>query len=418
GGGRGGGGGGGSRKKGGGAVDVEDVRAGVRKAPDLLQLGGSAAVNERGDAVRRRDRAGIGALQNGNAQFAERYTVTRGKQLGPGECGKARDATYGSRLACDDGQSESDNFVAVFAPAKGEPWSGQFAHHLAKVAKQEADSDMPPPRGQNRSSNILQAAHAAASKHLTQQKNRLEASGGASAVVLSLVSRPGEAHSLHEYVYGGRWALFRNDGSGYKCVHISPAMTQPGANERNSAAPLSERNSATPLQLHASSTRLTRSLPPCVEEREIRENDVIIAGSHGFFDNLILPRQPPGAGKPPPDEQLATCLEEHVQGVVKKCQDQCAVCAAMRTGGGGGRASVLCIGECLQRVVSARMRGGGTPGDVTIFVTRAKERELSAEDTDSKGTLLELMSRQDVLRAAVVDPGGYRTFATCHVREV
>ena len=85
---------------------------------------------------------------------------------------------------------------------------------------------------------------------------------------------------------------------------------------------------------------------------------MIIAGSDGLFDNLILAAKPPGAEKfkrpTPPDAKLRACLEQHVRDTLRQCTVDCAVCKAMSGGGGGGRASAMCIGESLQRVADGR----------------------------------------------------------------
>ena len=119
---------------------------------------------------------------------------------------------------------------------------------------------------------------------------------------------------------------------------------------------------------------LMRDLP------QVFEDDVIIAGSDGLFDNLILAAKPPGAEKfkrpTPPDAKLRACLEQHVRDTLRQCSVDCAVCTAMTGGGGGGRASVMCIGESLQRVAASNMARGGNPDDLTIFVTRVSTGSL------------------------------------------
>ncbi|KAJ1486812.1 hypothetical protein T484DRAFT_1942681 [Baffinella frigidus] len=383
------------------------------------------------------------------------------------------DDRYNTSLPCDDAESQSDNFVSIFdGVGQCGVWSGKFARYLAQFSKKEADIDLLPASllpGQNRSDNILQEAHQHAWARLNTN-NPLTSSGASTAVVLSLVSRPEDRHSLHQYVYGdSRWALLRNEGRGYKCLYISPDMKAPGTNA--------------PLQLQAITTR-RKHLPPIVMEREVMEDDVIIAGSDGLFDNLILGPTPlPGAGKlrqpKLSDEEvnakLRKRLEDHVRDTVQMCKGACAVCEAMNQGGGGGRASVLCIGESIQRVVASNMKlehaarlimlksgdpftgwkqRGCNPDDLTIFVTRVsmgrlpdlpkntcaamkeastrmkrqegasawhdtgifKAQAYIAKDMQARGATEELQAKQQRLRQAVVDPEGYRTFETCHVR--
>ena len=168
----------------------------------------------------------------------------------------------------------------------------------------------------------------------------------------------------------GRWALLRHDGRGYKCLYISPDMKHPGSDPKNPA----------PLQLFAITTSDTSSSPPIAMRREIVEDDVIIAGSDGLFDNLILLPKPAGAENlrrpTPPDKTLRACLEDHVRQTSLECKRACAVCKAMHRGKGGGRAPVMCIGESLQRVAADNMKRGGNPDDLTIFVTRVSMGSL------------------------------------------
>jgi len=444
----------------------------VKLSEELLQLSGQPWEGEQW----KRDQAGFDELRRSKAQFAERFTVIRGKiQFEPNERVKLNDVAYATSLPCDDAESQSDNFVSIFDGVGSlGVWSGKFARYLAQFSKKEADVDQLPASllpGQNRSDNILQEAHAAAFVELKNKARQpggdpQEVSGASTAVVLSLVSRPGDKHALHQYVYGdSRWALLRNEGGGYKCLYISPEMVVPGT-EQNA--------NPTPLQLEGRRKRHNRNKPPPIVmesdhpgEHGVLEDDVIIAGSDGLFDNLILLRQPPGAQKfrrpTPTDDKLRKCLEEHVSVAVQACKGRCAVCKEMNKGGVGGRASVLCIGESIQRVVASNMARGGKPDDLTIFVTRvsmgslpdlpkktctdmkvastlmqrqegAVNRQegssawhdkgicavLAGLDKDSKGAtarkIVELNAAHERLRQAVVDPGGYRTFETCHVR--
>jgi len=52
------------------------------------------------------------------------------------------------------------------------------------------------------------------------------------------------------------------------------------------------------------------------------------------------------------------------------------VCKKMAKGGGGGRASAMCIGESIQKEVALNMARGGKPDDLTIFVTRVSMGSL------------------------------------------
>ena len=193
------------------------------------------------------------------------------------------------------------------------------------------------------------------------------------------------------YLARRRWALLRKEGGGYKCLYISPDMKRDGSNA--------------PLQLHAVTTRRSKHSPPIVMEREVMEDDLVIAGTDGLFDNLILgPSPPPGAQKfrPPKqsDEEVNAQLKKRLEAIVRdtvgQCKGTCAVCEAMSQGGGGGRAPVLCIGESLQRVVASNMQlendarlikiksgdpftgpqRGCNPDDLTIFVTRVSMGRL------------------------------------------
>ena len=166
-----------------------------------------------------------------------------------------------------------------------------------------------------------------------------------------------------------RWALLRNDGSGYKCRYMSREMVRPGTEHHTQP---------TPLQLHASTPVLTCGRPR-VWEHEVLEDDVIIAGSDGLFDNLVIfPKPAPGAEKfrrqVPSD--VDNVLKERLEYHARKCKVDCAVCKKMAKGGGGGRASAMCIGESIQKEVALNMARGGKPDDLTIFVTRVSMGSL------------------------------------------
>jgi len=159
-------------------------------------------------------------------------------------------------------------------------------------------------------------------------------------------------------------------------------------------------NNPAPMQLRASMKAHINGTSPDVMEREILEDDVIIAGSDGLFDNLILLPRPPGAerfNRPSPSvPQLRKWLEKHVRDTLLECKKGCDVCKAMHRGKGGGRASVLCIGESLQRVVASNMAGGGKPDDLTIFVTRVSMGSLP-DLTKNTCTEMKVSVRAEIL---------------------
>ena len=81
-------------------------------AEDLLMFSGKG-----GGEQWKLDQAGFDVLRGSKAQFAERFTVIRGKlkfNLKLGERAKTTDPSYGMSLPCDDAESQSDNFVSVF----------------------------------------------------------------------------------------------------------------------------------------------------------------------------------------------------------------------------------------------------------------------------------------------------------------
>jgi len=184
-----------------------------------IQLFSYVLSNQGGSAQWKRDQAGFDAERRSKAQFAERFTVIRGKiQFAPREVVKLNDVTYKTFLPCDDAESQSDNFVSIFDGVGSlGVWSGKFARHLAMFSKERAAVDQLPSNllapNANRSKNILEKAHQTASDTLTDRNDPQESSGNSTAVVLSLVSLPGDEaamdggegrkkHTVHEYVYG------------------------------------------------------------------------------------------------------------------------------------------------------------------------------------------------------------------------
>ena len=84
----------------------------VRLAGGVLQL-----IGKKGDEQLTRDEAWFDKERRSKAQFAERFTVVRGKlkfNRRNGELVKITDPEYESSLPCDDAESQSDNFVSVF----------------------------------------------------------------------------------------------------------------------------------------------------------------------------------------------------------------------------------------------------------------------------------------------------------------
>ena len=84
----------------------------VRLAGGVLQL-----IGKKGDEQLTRDEAWFDKERRSKAQFAERFTVVRGKlkfNRRNGELVKITDPEYESSLPCDDAESQSDNFVSIF----------------------------------------------------------------------------------------------------------------------------------------------------------------------------------------------------------------------------------------------------------------------------------------------------------------
>ena len=86
----------------------------VKLAGGVLQL-----IGEKGCEQLTRDEAWFDKERRSKAQFAERFTVIRGKlkfnfKCVPPERVKITDPTYNMSLPCDDAESQSDNFVSVF----------------------------------------------------------------------------------------------------------------------------------------------------------------------------------------------------------------------------------------------------------------------------------------------------------------
>jgi serine/threonine protein phosphatase PrpC len=267
-------------------------------------------------------------------------------------------------MPCDDASSESDNFLSVFdgVGACG-VWSGKFARQLAIEARRHSknevclfDKDKELTKDKdNRSITILKSAHR---KSIENLEKRMKEPGASTAVVLSLTSCPGtsgQKHVLHECVYGdSRWALLRKKGEGYECAYLSHEMYYAQRSDR----PM------TPMQLQSPSQKLHEGSKFYWKFRYVYEDDVVIVGSDGLFDNLVIE----GSRRKPSDEVLKLELERAMQETCERCKDGCEVCKVMRD---EGRIPVLCIGEHLQRVASENMkRTGGKPDDLAITVSR------------------------------------------------
>ena len=305
------------------------------------------------------------SVRREKAQFAERFNVIRGMPYLSGKTeNKLEKYMNPKTMPCDDASSESDNFLSVFdgVGACG-VWSGKFARQLAIEARRHSknevclfDKDKELTKDKdNRSITILKSAHR---KSIENLEKRMKEPGASTAVVLSLTSCPGtsgQKHVLHECVYGdSRWALLRKKGEGYECAYLSHEMYYAQRSDR----PM------TPMQLQSPSQKLHEGSKFYWKFRYVYEDDVVIVGSDGLFDNLVIE----GSRRKPSDEVLKLELERAMQETCERCKDGCEVCKVMRD---EGRIPVLCIGEHLQRVASENMkRTGGKPDDLAITVSR------------------------------------------------
>jgi len=356
------------------SIDVDAWKFATFSSSLWLDFDGNMQLTSKGSSSELEPNQGLtrpkewfGSLRREKAQFAERFNVIRGM---PHLSGKTENKLekYVRSLPCDDISSESDNFLSVF-DGVGElgKSAGKFARQLANNAEIHSRINFPakdrPPATvkDNWSNQILDVAH----RDTVRRWNREWGPGASTAVVLSLTScsgASGRTHTLHECVYGdSRWVLLRKQGERYACVYLSHEMHY-NARQRNPP----------PMQLTSSTTRLHEGSAFYCDFKEVQEDDVVIMGSDGLFDNLV------GQKAADRDQTLKSWVENAVQETCERCKDGCEVCKVMRDEGGGHRIPVLCIGEHLQREASKNMESGDPatgrflykPDDLAITVSR------------------------------------------------
>ncbi len=280
------------------------------------------------------------------AQFGQRYVFMRCEQ------GKMKSRLAIVRLCslpvCEDAVATTENMISVFdGVGETQYWGGSFARVLARSAAKRSMVYCPKGNFGNRSTQILKQCTADASDYVHDSMNkpelkdrykelnakgeaRIPTDGRSTALVLSIVEQ-----KLHACIHGDcQYALLRIGHGGYECVHIS----QPLYYEDEPARKV-------PKQLWPN-LHLDPNFTPYTEEMGVLHDDIIVAGSDGFWDNV-------------PSEWG----ENNLRGELARFADRTS--RAQRP---SAQPFVTALGNALVEMAKKRMLQGGKPDDLSLVV--------------------------------------------------